>query len=56
MRMLVAIGGGWIALHLIGSLHWLFAGLSLGSVSAWERIARGHRLGRMVPPRPCEVA
>jgi len=30
LRMLVAIGGGWIALHLTGSLHWLFAALALG--------------------------
>ena len=30
LRMLVATGGGWIALHLTGSLHWLFAALALG--------------------------
>jgi putative MATE family efflux protein len=30
LRMLVAIGGGWIALRLTGSLHWLFAALALG--------------------------
>jgi putative MATE family efflux protein len=30
LRMLVAIGGGWIALRLTGSLGWLFAALSLG--------------------------
>jgi Na+-driven multidrug efflux pump len=30
LRMLVAIGGGWIALRLTGSLEWLFAALALG--------------------------
>jgi putative MATE family efflux protein len=30
LRMLVAVGGGWIALRLTGSLVWLFAALSLG--------------------------
>jgi putative MATE family efflux protein len=30
LRMLVAIGGGWLALRLTGSLAWLFAALALG--------------------------
>jgi putative MATE family efflux protein len=30
LRMLVAIGGGFIALHLTGSLQWLFVALALG--------------------------
>jgi putative MATE family efflux protein len=30
LRMLVAIGGGWLALRLTGSLHWLFAALAFG--------------------------
>ena len=30
LRMIVAIGGGWIALRLTGSLYWLFAALALG--------------------------
>jgi hypothetical protein len=30
--MLVAIAGGWLALHLTGSLNWLFAALALGLV------------------------
>src|SRR5262249_13598318 len=29
LRMLVAIAGGWLALRLTGSLHLLFAALSL---------------------------
>jgi Na+-driven multidrug efflux pump len=32
LRMLVAIGGGWLALRLTGSLAWLFAALALGLV------------------------
>jgi putative MATE family efflux protein len=30
LRMLVAIGGGWLALRLTGSLAWLFAAIALG--------------------------
>jgi Na+-driven multidrug efflux pump len=32
LRMVVAIGGGWLALSLTGSLTWLFAALALGLV------------------------
>jgi putative MATE family efflux protein len=32
LRMLVAVGGGWLALRLTGSLTWLFAALALGLV------------------------
>ena len=32
LRMLVAIGGGYVALRLTGSLGWLFAALALGMV------------------------
>jgi MATE family, multidrug efflux pump len=32
LRMLVAIGGGWLALRLTGSLAWMFAALALGLV------------------------
>jgi hypothetical protein len=28
LRVIVAIGGGWIALRLTGSLNWLFAALA----------------------------
>jgi Na+-driven multidrug efflux pump len=31
-RLLVAIGGGWIALRLTGSLTWLFAALTVALV------------------------
>jgi putative MATE family efflux protein len=32
LRMLIAIGGGWLALRLTGSLTWLFAAIALGLV------------------------
>jgi MATE family, multidrug efflux pump len=53
LRMLVAIAGGWIALRLTGSLHWLFAALALGlflhgSVAA---IASGAWFRHSVPAR-----
>ena len=32
LRMLIALGGGWLALRLTGSLAWLFAALALGLV------------------------
>ena len=32
LRMLVALGGGWLALRLTGSLTWLFAAIALGLV------------------------
>jgi hypothetical protein len=32
LRVLVAIGGGWLALHLTGSLNWLFVALGLGLI------------------------
>jgi hypothetical protein len=31
-RVMVAIGGGWLALRLIGSLNWLFAALAFGLI------------------------
>ena len=45
LRMLVAIGGGWLALRLTGSLRWAFAavalGLALHGVTLAVAIARG---------------
>jgi putative MATE family efflux protein len=32
LRVIIAIGGGWLALHLTGSLNWLFAALAFGLV------------------------
>ena len=33
LRMAIAIGGGWLALRLTGSLAFLFAALALGLVA-----------------------
>jgi Na+-driven multidrug efflux pump len=32
LRVIVAIGGGWLALYLTGSLNWLFAALAFGLI------------------------
>src|SRR5207245_6854831 len=52
LRVIVAIGGGWLALRLTGSLNWLFAALAFGLLvsgvalpaallsEAWSRRAR----------------
>ena len=32
LRVVVAIGGGWLALRLTGSLNWLFAALAFGLI------------------------
>jgi Na+-driven multidrug efflux pump len=32
LRVLVAIGGGWLALNITGSLNWLFAALAFGLI------------------------
>ena len=32
LRFIVAIGGGWIALRLTGSLNWLFAALAFALI------------------------
>jgi hypothetical protein len=32
LRVIIAIGGGWLALRLTGSLNWLFAALALGLI------------------------
>lgn len=53
LRLLIAVGGGWIALALTGSLSWVFVALSAALVTyglllsaavasgAWFRPARG---------------
>jgi putative MATE family efflux protein len=33
LRVIVAIGGGWLALRLTGSLNWLFAALAFGLIA-----------------------
>ncbi|MGE4013479.1 MAG: MATE family efflux transporter [Alphaproteobacteria bacterium] len=45
LRLIVAVGGGWLALYLTGSLRWLFAALALAltlyGVTVTVAIARG---------------
>jgi Na+-driven multidrug efflux pump len=57
LRMAVAIGGGWLALYLTGSLQWLFAALAIGlflhgvvlfaaiAAGAWYRRADVKQIG-----------
>ncbi|MBL6077591.1 MATE family efflux transporter [Belnapia sp. T18] len=33
IRLVIAVGGGWLALHLTGSLAWVFAALAAGLVA-----------------------
>jgi len=33
LRLVIAVGGGWVALRLTGSLGWLFAALGLALVT-----------------------
>jgi putative MATE family efflux protein len=63
LRVVIAIGGGWLALRLTGSLGWMFAALGLGLVAyglgmpiavaagAWFRVPRWARatVPRSVP-------
>ena len=56
MRLVIAVGGGWLALRLTGSLQWVFAALSLALVvygmtlvtavasGVWFRHALGRRI------------
>ena len=53
LRMLVAIGGGWLALRATGSLLWLFAALALGlflhGMTLLVAIGSGAWFGRPAP-------
>jgi len=50
IRMGVALGGGWLAVTLTGSLHWLFAAIALGlflhGVILFVAVWRGALFGR----------
>jgi hypothetical protein len=56
LRVIVAIGGGWLALRLTGSLDWLFAALALGlivyGVALAAAIKSGAWFGRERPVNP----
>jgi putative MATE family efflux protein len=45
LRMLVALGGGWAAFRLTGSLAWLFVALALGLVAYGVTVASAVRYG-----------
>ena len=59
LRMLVAIGGGWLALRATGSLLWLFAALALGlflhGMTLLIAIGSGAWFGRPAPGRSAGV-
>ena len=50
LRVIVAIGGGWLALYITDSLNWLFAALALGlivyGVALTAAIRSGEWFGR----------
>jgi len=55
VRMLIAVGGGWLALTLTGSLAWAFAALALALVSYGIIVATATAAGvwfRRRQPRP----
>jgi putative MATE family efflux protein len=45
LRLVVAIGGGWLALRITGSLNWLFAALALGLVAYGVTLTAAIRSG-----------
>jgi putative MATE family efflux protein len=49
LRLLVAMGGGWLALHLTGSIDWLFAAVALGLVVYGATMAVAIRGGAWFP-------
>jgi putative MATE family efflux protein len=53
VRLVIAVGGGWVALRLTGSLGWLFAALAVGLVAYGgilsTAIASGAWFGRQKP-------
>jgi putative MATE family efflux protein len=52
LRLSIAIGGGWIALQLTGSLSWLFAALALGLVVYGVMLATAVASGVWFRQRP----
>jgi putative MATE family efflux protein len=53
LRLVIAIGGGWVALRLTGSLGWLFAALALAlltyGATLCAAVASGAWFGRSTP-------
>ncbi len=58
LRMTLAIGGGWLALRLTGSLGWLFVALALGLVGYGLTVAAAISAGAWFRPagRPAPAA
>ena len=48
LRLVVAVGGGWLAMSLGGSLGWAFAMLALGARRLRRDGRRGDRVGQLV--------
>ena len=48
LRVIVAIGGGWLALRLTGSLNWLVRGARLGPDCLRRRAYGGDHIRRVV--------
>ena len=46
---MIAVGGGYAALVLTGSLAWVFAALAVALVAYGADDRLGHRLRRLVP-------
>jgi putative MATE family efflux protein len=51
MRLLISIGGGWLALRLTGSLTWLFVALTVGLVAYGTTIVTAVASGVWFKPR-----
>jgi hypothetical protein len=51
LRLVIAIGGGWIALRLTGSLTWLFAALTTALVIYGAMLATAVASGVWFRPR-----
>lgn len=45
LRIAIALGGGWVALRLTGSLNWLFGAIALGLVAYGLTILTAIRSG-----------
>ena len=50
LRLVIAVGGGWLALRATGSIHWIFAALAVALLAYGIAARSSHRLGRVVPP------
>ena len=56
LRLLISVGGGWLALRLTGSLTWLFAALTVALVVYGTIIATAVATGTWFASRPAKTA